>query len=69
MKKEERGGGQCFGLKSQNNRFHFFDHYEWFKPRNNTISKRNVILIRASVVLKRTDSASELTYYLCIFHR
>ena len=29
MKKEEGGGGQCFGPKSQNNRFHFFDHYEW----------------------------------------
>ena len=46
-----RGGEQCNGLKSQNNLSHLFAHYEWFEPRNNNISKRNVILIRASVVL------------------
>ena len=46
--------------KSQKNHFHFFTHYEWFEPKENTISKRNVILIRASVVLKRTDGGSDM---------
>ena len=45
------GGGQCNGLKSQNNHSHLFAHYEWFEPRNNNISKRNVILIRAECSL------------------
>ena len=30
-------------------------HREWFEPRNNAISKRNMIIVRASVVLNRTD--------------
>lgn len=30
-------------------------HREWFGPRNNAISKRNMIIVRASVVLNRTD--------------
>ena len=46
------------GLKPRiiiKNIFTSLRHREWFEPRNNAISKRNMIIVRASVVLNRTD--------------
>ena len=57
-----REGRGAVAYKSRKNHSHFFAHYEWFEPKENTISKRNVILIRASVVLKRTDGGGDLNF-------